>query len=96
MLGATGVTEVDLTPIWYKEAALVGSIDHTVDAGSAPGLAGAADRHSVDRALDILAAGLLPHDVVVTHEFALDDYREAVETAVDRGNSHAIKVVFRP
>jgi L-iditol 2-dehydrogenase len=96
MLGATGVTEVDLTPVWYKEAALVGSIDHTVDHGSAPGLAGGPDRHSVDRALDVLAAGLLPHEVVVTHEFALDDYREAVETAIDRGNSHAIKVVFRP
>ena len=96
LLGAAGVSEVDLTPIWYKEAALVGSIDHTVDQGSAPGLAGGPDRHSVDRALDVLAAGLLPHEVVVTHEFALGDYREAVETAIDRGNSHAIKVVFRP
>ncbi|MGO9874907.1 MAG: zinc-dependent alcohol dehydrogenase [Acidimicrobiia bacterium] len=96
LLGAAGVSEVDLTPVWYKEAALVGSIDHTVDAGSAPGLAGGPDRHSVDRALDVLAAGLLPHDVVVTHQFALDDYRQAVETAIDRGNSHAIKVVFVP
>ena len=40
LLGAAGISEVDLTPIWYKEAALVGSIDHTVDTGSAPGLAG--------------------------------------------------------
>ena len=96
LLGAAGISDVDLTPIWYKEAALVGSIDHTVDGGSAPGLAGGADRHSVDRALDILAAGLLPYDVVVTHEFALEDYRRAVETAIDRGNCHAIKVVFRP
>jgi threonine dehydrogenase-like Zn-dependent dehydrogenase len=96
LLGAAGVSEVDLTPVWYKEAALVGSIDHTVDSGSAPGLAGGPDRHSVDRALDVLAAGLLPHEVVVTHEFGLDDYREAVEIAIDRGNSHAIKVVFRP
>jgi threonine dehydrogenase-like Zn-dependent dehydrogenase len=96
LLGAAGISEVDLTPIWYKEAALVGSIDHTVDTGAAPGLAGGASRHSVDRALDILAAGLLPHDAVVTHEFALDDYREAVETAIDRANTHAIKVVFRP
>ena len=53
-------------------------------------------RHSVDRAIDILAAGLLPYDVVVTHEFPLDDYRTAIETAIDRGTSHAIKVVFRP
>jgi threonine dehydrogenase-like Zn-dependent dehydrogenase len=95
LLGAAGVSEVDLTPIWYKEAALVGSIDHTVDAGSAPGLAGGPDRHSVDRALDVLAAGLLP-DEVVTHRFPLEEYRAAVETAIDRHNSHAIKVVFQP
>ena len=37
LLGAAGISEVDLTPIWYKEAALVGSIDHTVDASSSPG-----------------------------------------------------------
>jgi threonine dehydrogenase-like Zn-dependent dehydrogenase len=49
----------------------------------------------VARAVDILATGALPHDVVVTHNFALDDYREAIETANDRG-SGAIKVVFRP
>jgi L-iditol 2-dehydrogenase len=96
LLGAAGVSEVDLTPVWYKEAALVGSIDHSVDSGSAPGLAGGPDRHSVDRALDVLAAGLLPDDVVVTHEFPLEDYRQAIETAIDRENSHAIKVVFRP
>ncbi|HVT41450.1 MAG TPA: hypothetical protein VHD39_00600, partial [Acidimicrobiales bacterium] len=60
------------------------------------GLAGGADRHSVDRAIDVLAAGFLPDSVVVTHEFALEDYREAVQTAIDRHASHAIKVVFRP
>ncbi|HTD49245.1 MAG TPA: hypothetical protein VK771_01515, partial [Acidimicrobiia bacterium] len=75
---------------------LVGSIDHTVDAGSAPGLAGGPNRHSVDRALDILAAGLLPAEVVVTHEFVLDDYRAAIETAIDRAHAAAIKVVFVP
>ncbi len=96
LLGAAGVSEVDLTPLWYKEAAIVGSIDHTVDKGPAPGLAGGPDRHSVDRAIDILAAGLLPPDVVVTHEFGLDDYRTAIETAIDRERSQAIKVVFRP
>jgi len=96
LLGAAGVSEVDLTPIWYKEAAIVGPIDHTVDTGSAPGVAGGPDRHSIDRALDILAAGLLPPDVVVTHEFGLEDYRSAIETAIDRDSSHAIKVVFRP
>jgi threonine dehydrogenase-like Zn-dependent dehydrogenase len=85
MLGAGGVSTVDMTPVWYKEAALVGSIDHCTDAG----------RHSIDRALDVLAAGLLPHDVVVTHEFPIDAYRDAIGAAIDRRGSGAIKVVFR-
>jgi threonine dehydrogenase-like Zn-dependent dehydrogenase len=95
LLGAAGVSEVDLTPVWYKESALVGSIDHAVDVGDAPGLAGGPTRHSVDRALDILAAGLFPDEVVVTHEFALEDYRDAVATALDRQDTRAIKVAFR-
>jgi threonine dehydrogenase-like Zn-dependent dehydrogenase len=96
LLGAAGVTEVDLTPLWYKEAALVGSIDHQIDSVSTAGVAGGHDRHSVDRAIDIMSAGLLPADVVVTHEFGLDEYRRAIETAIDRGNAQAIKVVLRP
>jgi threonine dehydrogenase-like Zn-dependent dehydrogenase len=96
MLGVAGITEVDLTPVWYKEAALIGSIDHSIDTGSTPGLAGGAGRHSVDRSLDVLAAGLFPDTAIVTHEFALEDYRTAIETAIDRGNAQAIKVVFRP
>jgi L-iditol 2-dehydrogenase len=96
LLGAAGISEVDLTPIWYKEAALIGSIDHAVDLSSAPGLAGGPGRHSVDRAIDILVAGLLPDSVVVTHEFALEDFRQAVEVAIDRQQSRAIKVVFHP
>jgi len=31
----------------------------------------------------------------VTHEFPLEAYRSAIETAIDRENSQAIKVVFR-
>jgi threonine dehydrogenase-like Zn-dependent dehydrogenase len=96
LLGAAGISEVDLTPVWYKEAALVGSIDHTVDPGPAPGLAGGPDRHSIDRALDILGSGLLPGDAVITHEFGLEEYRDAIGAALDRSHSGAIKIVFRP
>jgi L-iditol 2-dehydrogenase len=91
MLGAATTHTYDLTPIFYKEIELVGAMDHSFD----PGPGGGPVRHSVARAVDILATGALPHDVVVTHNFALDDYREAIETANDRG-SGAIKVVFRP
>jgi threonine dehydrogenase-like Zn-dependent dehydrogenase len=91
LLGAAGTAEYDLTPVWWKELALVGAINHSVDAGPH----GGAHRHSVARALDILATGRLPHEVIVTHEFALGDFRRAIETAIDR-KAGAIKVVFRP
>jgi threonine dehydrogenase-like Zn-dependent dehydrogenase len=91
LLGASAVATYDLTAIWWRELTVVGAINHSHD----PGRGGAAARHSEERAIDILAAGALPDDVVVTHEFALEDYREAIQTAADRA-AGAIKVVFRP
>ena len=97
LLGAAGVSEVDLTPIWYKEAALVGSIDHTVDARL---------RARARRWARAVTPSTAPSTSSPPASFPtrwssptsspLEDYRTAVETAIDRGNSHAIKVVFRP
>ncbi len=91
LLGAASMAEYDLTPVWWKEAALVGAVRHSTD----PDRDGGPTRHSIDRALEILAEGGLPDDVVITHRFPLDAYREAIETALDRG-SGSIKVVFTP
>ncbi|RIK09942.1 MAG: alcohol dehydrogenase [Acidobacteria bacterium] len=90
-LGAAGVTEVDLTPLWFKEVTVAGSFCHASDPHGAEGLV-----HSVDLALDVLASGALPHDLVITHEFPLGQLREAVETALGRGETGALKVVLRP
>ena len=60
LLGAAGVSEVDLTQVWFKEAELVGAWGHCVDGAG----------HSIDRALEVLAAGALPFTTVLTHEFA--------------------------
>ena len=92
LLGAAGISEVDLSPVWWKEAALVGAVNHAADAGPA----GGPSRHSIDRALEILASGSLPDEVVVTHEFPLEGVREAVTTAIDRRGTRSIKVVLRP
>ena len=93
-LGAGGLGEVDLAPLWFKEAAMVGAWNHSPDAHPT-GRGETRVEHSVDRALAILAAGGLPHELVVTHEFALEDLRAAIDTAMDK-RSGAIKVVFRP
>lgn len=86
LLGAAGMSEVDLTQVWFKEAALVGAWGHCVDG----------TRHSIDRALALLAAGALPFANVLTHRFPLVDMREAVTTALDRKGTGAIKVTLHP
>jgi threonine dehydrogenase-like Zn-dependent dehydrogenase len=86
LLGAAGVSEVDLTQVWFKEAALVGAWGHCADGAG----------HSIDRALDVLAAGAVPFASVLTHEFPLADLRAAVTTALDRVGTGAIKVTLRP
>lgn len=116
-LGATGVTEVDLTPLWFKEVTVTGSFCHACDpvAGRASHFAATLDAphphdtprldapgdvsgrvHSIDVALGILAAGGLPHDLVITHELPLDAVAEAVDIALRRKETGAIKVVLRP
>jgi threonine dehydrogenase-like Zn-dependent dehydrogenase len=89
-IGAGGAGEVDLSALWFKEAELVGAWNHAHGVHPTRGT-----HHSIDLALEVLAAGGLPESVV-THAFALEDLRDAVGTAIDKRNSHAIKVVFRP
>jgi len=91
LLGAAATGEYDLSPLWWKECAIVGAVRHSTD----PGVGGAPTRHSIARAVEILATGALPADTVITHEFGLADHREAVRTALDR-QAGALKVVFRP
>lgn len=90
-LGAAGITEVDLTPLWFKEVTIAGSFCHASDSYGPAG-----NVHSVDLALEVLASGALPHDLLITHEFPLENLREAIETALGRGDTGALKVVFRP
>lgn len=86
LLGAAGLSNVDLSPVWFKELALVGSFCHAADGGT----------HSIDRALALLAGGALPTDDIITHTFPLEAYRDAIAVATDRRTSNAIKVMLVP
>jgi threonine dehydrogenase-like Zn-dependent dehydrogenase len=95
-LGAAGIGTVDLTPIWYKQLVVVGSVDHGSNPSSVMGRGPEGPDHSIDAALAVLAREEFPSEVLVTHEFPLEGYREAVRAALDKGTSRAMKVVFRP
>jgi threonine dehydrogenase-like Zn-dependent dehydrogenase len=95
-LGATGIGQVDMTPVWYKQLVVVGCVDHGANPSSVIGRAPEGLDHSVDAALDVLARRAFPPDVLITHEFPLEGYREAVQAGLDKRDSQAMKVVFRP
>lgn len=95
-LGAAGIGSIDMTPIWYKQLVVVGSIDHGANPSSVIGRAPEGLTHSVDAALDVLRRQGFPPEVLVTHEFPLGAYREAVAAGLDKKSSKAMKVVFHP
>ena len=95
-LGAAGIGTVDMTPIWYKQLTVVGSIDHGSNPSSVIGRAPEGLDHSIDAALAVLARQTFPPELLVTHEFPLEGYREAVRAGLDKNTSQAMKVVFRP
>lgn len=95
-LGAVGTGRIDMTALWYKEALLIGSVDHGRDPIASIGEALPGRDHSIDVALDILAKSTFLAEAVVTHEFPLEGYRDAVAAGINKGKSKAVKVTFRP
>lgn len=95
-LGAAGTGSIDMTPIWYKQLVVVGSVDHGSNPSAVIGRAPEGLDHSIDAALAVLARRAFPPGVLVTHEFPLEEYREAVRAGLDKKSSQAMKVVFRP
>jgi threonine dehydrogenase-like Zn-dependent dehydrogenase len=81
---------VDWTPIWLREVAVRGSgyyAEETVDGRRI---------RSIDLAMDLLASGRVDLQPLVTHRFALGDWRRAVAVALDKRRQRAVKVVLKP
>jgi threonine dehydrogenase-like Zn-dependent dehydrogenase len=81
---------IDPTPVWYREISVRGIYDY----GPVPWEGGW--RHPYEVLLPRLADGTLRLRDLITHEFPLRQYAAAFDTALHRGHSGAIKVVFRP
>ena len=78
---------VDLTPIWYQEVNLVGLLGHGMEEW------GGTRRSTYDLTLELLQAGRLPTEGLITHRFPLAQWRTAARTAA-RKRTGAIKVVL--
>ena len=80
--------KLDVTPVWYQEVNLIGAVGHDVVTWDGESLS------TFELAMKWMQAGKLNCDGLVTHRFALGDYRQAVAVATDKKTYRAVKVVF--
>lgn len=82
---------VDLTPIWYQEVTLIGTFGHGIENWP---IGAKTQRSTFSITAELMEQYILHSDELITHHFALNNYRDALLTAVDKGRTRAIKVVF--
>jgi len=79
---------LDVTPIWYQEVDLIGSVGHDVVEWEGRRLS------TFELAMEWIGDGRLRVEDLLTHRFPLDAYRRAFQVAVDKRTYRSIKVAF--
>jgi len=87
-LGVSTPKRFENTLHYFKELEVIGS--------NAFGIENFRDTsmHAFQLYLNFLSEGLIGPQMLITHKFPLAQYREAFDTLSNKGESHAIKVVF--
>ena len=83
-----GPTEWEDTPLYFKELSMVGS-----NAFGFEEIDGVR-KHGIEHYLDLVGDGRIDLGGMLTHQFALDDWRDAFATVATQGDTGAIKVAI--
>lgn len=90
LVGAAATVSADLTRLWYRQLTIAGIFAY----GRAPFRG--VDRDIYDSSLELLRRDGIAGLGMVTHVYALEEYRAALSAALDKGGHRSIKVAFRP
>jgi len=91
LVGLASVEDgVDWTPIWLKELRVVGSVYYGVEDWEGK------KARTMEIVLEWIRSGRMDLGRLITHRFPLDAYRQALQAAMGKAESHAFKVVFTP
>lgn len=88
-VGTSQITLVDTTALWFQELTVVGANGRQMET------AGGEARHTYEWVMDWAVKGKLRLDGLLTHEFALRDYRRAFSTLLGRSRGSVVKAAFR-
>lgn len=91
MLGcAAQLRRLDLTFLWARELKFQGFVGYGRDVWRGE------ERHTFEITMELLRTTEAPVHEMVTHVFPLEEYRNALSAAANRGRSQAVKVVLTP
>jgi threonine dehydrogenase-like Zn-dependent dehydrogenase len=87
-MGVSSPARFEWTPWYFKELRLVGSnaFGHEEVDGKR--------QHAIAHYLDLVQAGRIDLDGMLTHTFRLDEWRDALKTLIHQDETGAIKVAF--
>ena len=86
--GVEAPARFEWTPLYFKEISIIGSNAFGVEEFDGR------RRHSMDIYMDLVKQGRIDVTPIITHRFALDDYRDAFLACGKQGRSGAVKVLF--
>src|SRR6266571_1804850 len=82
---------IDLTPVWYQEINLIGTLGHGMETWP---IGSQEQRPTFAIAAEMIEQGQLYPEQLITHRFALYEYRHALDMLRHKSRNRAIKVVF--
>ena len=82
---------IDLSPIWYQEVQLIGSVAHGMETWP---IGAREHRSTFSVATELIQSGQMHPETLITHRFALNNFKDALATSTSKSQSRAIKVVF--
>jgi L-iditol 2-dehydrogenase len=86
---ATTLRGLDWSPLWIKELTFRGTLAYGGHSH------GGADTNAFEIASELIATGKAPVGALVTHQFPLADYRQALDAARSKGAGESVKVAFK-
>ncbi|MFQ6048615.1 MAG: zinc-binding dehydrogenase [Phycisphaerae bacterium] len=89
-LGTTPTIRLEATPLWFSELTLVGCNGRQIESYAARRM------HTYRVVFELISSGRLQTAGLLTHTFALHDYRRAFAALADRARSGLIKAAFAP
>ena len=87
-MGVSSPARFEWTPWYFKELQLIGSNAFGVEEVEGT------RQHAIEHYLDLVRADRIDLTGMLTHEFRLEQWRDAFTTIIHQGNTGAIKGAF--